>query len=72
MKKSILIGTGIFALGYIVIFLCILIFVGDNNQSAEYSYYYAIVFSILYLSAIVGVSASLILKELKRINAPKK
>lgn len=72
MKKSILIGTGIFALGYIAIFLCILIFVGDNNSPAEYSYYYAIVFSILYLSAVVGVLASLILKELKRINAPKK
>ncbi|MDV3426057.1 MAG: hypothetical protein LIR50_02560 [Bacillota bacterium] len=69
MKKAILIGISIFIFGYLLITLFSSILCGDYP---EYSYYYAIVFSILYLSAVVGVLASLILKELKRINAPKK
>jgi len=36
----------------------------DGGQ-VEYSYYYTIIFSILYLSAIVEISTSLILKELR-------
>lgn len=61
--KSVFIGIGIYILGFILITLCSGIFDSGNVQ---FSYYYAIVFSILYLSAIVGISTSLILKELKR------
>lgn len=63
MKKSILVGIGIYIFGYITIFLCIAIFL--REVEAEFSYYYGIIFAILYLSAVVGISASLILKELK-------
>ena len=63
MLKSIALGIGIFILGFIVATLGSGIF---NSGSAEFSYYYAIIFSILYLCAIVGISTSLILKELKK------
>lgn len=63
MIKSIFIGIGVYIFGFILVTLCSGIF---NSGNAEFSYYYAIVFSILYLSAIVGFSTSLILKELKR------
>jgi hypothetical protein len=61
--KSVVIGIGIYIFGFILVILCSSVF---NSGNAEFSYYYAIVFSILYLSAIVGISTSLILKELKR------
>jgi hypothetical protein len=61
--KSVFIGIGVYIFGFILITLCSSVF---NSGNAEFSYYYAIVFSILYLSAIVGISTSLILKELKR------
>jgi hypothetical protein len=61
--KSVLIGIGVYILGFILVTLCADIF---NSGNVEISYYYAIVFSILYLSAIVGISTSPILKELKR------
>ncbi len=63
MKKSVFIGILVYVFGFILVSLCSKIFDGGK---VEFSYYYAIVFSILYLSAIVGVSTSLILKELKR------
>lgn len=65
MKKSILIGIAIYIFGYFLSTLFASILSGDY---AEYSYFYAIVFSTLYLSAIVGISVSLILKELKNSN----
>ena len=61
--KSVLIGIGVYVFGFILVTLCSSIF---NSGNDEFSYYYAIIFSILYLSAIVGISTSLILKELKR------
>ena len=61
--KSLIVGVGIYILGFILVTLCTSIFSSGN---AEFSYYYAIVFSILYLSSVVGVSTSLILKELRR------
>ena len=63
MKKSVLIGILVYVFGFILVSLCSKIFDGGK---VEFSYYYAIIFSVLYLSAIVGVSTSLILKELRR------
>jgi hypothetical protein len=63
LKKSIFIGVGIYVFGFILVSLCANIF---DSGNVEFSYYYAIVFSILYLSSIVGISTSLILKEFKR------
>lgn len=60
--KSVMIGIGIYILGFIIIVLCADIISGSNS---EISYYYGIIFSILYLSAVVGISTSLILNELK-------
>ena len=61
--KSVFIGIGIYVFGFILVGLCANRF---DSGNVEFSYYYAIIFSILYLSAIVGISTSLILKELKR------
>lgn len=55
-------GIGIYILGFILVVLFTSIF---DSGRVEFSYYYAIVFSILYLSAIVGISTSFILKELR-------
>lgn len=63
LVRSIFIGIGVYIFGFILVILCSSIF---NSGNAEFSYYYAIIFSILYLSAIVGISTSLILKELRR------
>ena len=63
MKKPVLIGILVYVFGFILVSLCSEIFYGGK---IEFSYYYAIIFSVLYLSAIVGVSTSLILKELRR------
>lgn len=64
MKKSIIIGVSIYILGFILVVFSSSII---NSGNAEYSYYYGIIFSILYLSSIVGISTSIILRELKRI-----
>jgi vacuolar-type H+-ATPase subunit I/STV1 len=64
MKKSILIGISLYIFGFIFVIVCTTIFNSDKN--VEHSYYYAIIFSILYLCSIVGVSTSLILKELRK------
>lgn len=60
---SVLIGIGVFIIGFIISstgssFL--------NGDSAEFSYYSAIIFSVLYLSGVVGVATSLILKALEK------
>ncbi len=60
--NSVMLGIGIYILGFIISVLSSGIF--DGGQ-VEFSYYYTIIFSILYLSAIVGISTSLILKELR-------
>lgn len=62
--KSVLIGIGVFIVGFIISII------GSNffdGGSAEFSYYTAIVFSVLYLSGVVGVATSLILKALEKI-----
>lgn len=64
MKKLILIGSSIYILGYILVVFSSSIV---DSGVVENSYYYGIIFSILYLSAIVGVSTLLILKELRKI-----
>lgn len=61
--KSLLVGIGIYILGFFLTASCASLF---DSGNAEYSYYYAIVFSILYLCATVSVCASLILNELKK------
>lgn len=38
----------------------------NSNSDVVFSYYYGIIFSILYLSAVVGISTCLILRELKK------
>lgn len=66
--KSVLIGIGIFIMGFIISIA------GSNffdGGSAEFSYYTAIVFSILYLSGVVGVATSLILKVLEKNHKDK-
>ena len=60
---SVLIGIGVFIIGFIISstgssFL--------NGGSAEFSYYSAIIFSVLYLSGGRGVATSLILKALEK------
>ena len=59
--KSIIIGLLIYVLGFILVLLSTSIFGGEG----EAVYYNAIIFSILYLSAIIGISTSLILNEIK-------
>ena len=38
----------------------------NSNSDVVFSYYYCIIFSILYLSAVVGISACLIIRELRK------
>lgn len=40
----------------------------NSNSDVVFSYYYGIIFSILYLSAVVGISTCLILRELRKNN----
>jgi hypothetical protein len=63
MGKSIMIGIGVFVLGFVVSVLLSLVFYSGDT---EHSYYYAIIFSTLYLSAIVAISTSLMITELKK------
>lgn len=62
MKKPILIGIGIFILGFIIS-----AFFGNlfSSGDVEHSYLSGIIFSILYLSSVIGISTTLILKEIK-------
>ncbi|NNU78579.1 hypothetical protein [Clostridium estertheticum] len=62
MKKIILVGTGIFILGFIVSGFCGNLF---SSGDVEHSYLNGIIFSILYLSSVIGISTTLILKEIK-------
>lgn len=57
-----MLGIGIYILGFIIT----VISAGIFDTTGQSSYYYRIIFSILYLSAIVGVSTSLILRELRK------
>lgn len=64
--KQVILGAGIYILGFILVSLCSNFFAGNN---VEHSYYYGIIFSILYLATIVGISTDLILKKVeKRLN----
>lgn len=57
-----MLGIGIYILGFIIT----VISAGIFDTTGQSSNYYGIIFSILYLSAIVGVSTSLILRELRK------
>lgn len=60
--KNILMGIGVFVFGFVLVTLCSSIFESGN---VEFSYYYGITFSVLYLSAIMAISTSLIIKEIR-------
>lgn len=57
-----ILGICIYILGFIISVFSTSFF--DGGQ-IEFSYYYGIMFSILYLSAVVGISTALILKVLR-------
>lgn len=57
MLRRILIGLGVYLAGFIVVGLTVSIF----NDSPQFSFMRAIVFLILYLSAVIAVCASFVL-----------
>lgn len=59
---SILIGIGVFIIGLIISTIGSSFF---NGGSAEFSYYSAIEFSVLYLSGVIGIATSLIIKTIE-------
>jgi len=62
MKKSILIGIGIYILGFLTTGVLGNLF---SSGDVEHSYLLGITFAILYVSSVIGISTSLILKEMK-------
>lgn len=58
MKRAVEIGISIYILGFIIVGVSSNFFHSDTTE--------LIICSILYLSAIVGISTSLILHELRR------
>lgn len=62
---SIVKGVGTFIIGFFIISYASNFFASGN---VEHSYYYSITFSILFLAAIVVISASEILKAIKGKN----
>lgn len=64
MLDLIIKGIGIYIGGFILAIISTSVFV--SNSDIVFSYYYSIIFSILYLSAVVGISICLILKELRK------
>lgn len=63
MKKPLLLGIGVYILGFIIVTISVFIF---GRNKVEYSYYYAIIYSILYLSSIVTISTYNIINEIRR------
>ena len=61
--KALWLGVGIYVLGFFVVALSANIW-SNPASPPEFGYYYAIVFSALYLAAVVGISTSLIIKKL--------
>lgn len=62
--KNIFIGIGIYILGFIIAIISSSFW---DSGNVEYSYYYGIIFSVLYLASVVGVCTSLIIKHIKEI-----
>jgi hypothetical protein len=62
MRRSILIGIAIYILGFLTS-----VYLGNifSNGDVNHSYFAASIFSVLYLSSIVAISASLILGEIR-------
>lgn len=59
--KSFLIGVAVYIFGFILVLICSNLF----DSKDQYAYYYAIIFSILYLCSVIGISTSLILNQIK-------
>ena len=59
MLKSMLIGLGVYLVGFILVGLTGSIY----NGSSQYSSLRAITYSILYLAAVIAVCTSLIVKK---------
>lgn len=57
-------GIGIYIGGFILAVISTNLI--NSNSDVVFSYYYCIIFSILYLSAVVGISTCLILRELRK------
>lgn len=57
-------GIGIYIGGLILVSISANVM--NSNSDIVFSYYYGIIFSILYLSAVVGISTCLIINELRK------
>lgn len=57
-------GIGIYIGGFILVSISANVM--NSNSDIIFSYYYGIIFSILYLSAVVGISTCLIINELRK------
>lgn len=62
--KYILIGIGIYVLGFLIATSCSNFFTNE----ILYSYLYGIFFAILFLASVVGVSTAIILNEIRKKN----
>lgn len=63
MGKSIIIGIAVFVLGFL---LSVLLGNAFSNGIAENSYYYGIIFSVLYLSSILAISTTVLIEEIRK------
>lgn len=59
MRNSILIGIGVFILGFFISVLSV------HDPSQDYCFFNGIIMAILYLAGVGAVCTSLILKEMK-------
>ena len=64
MLKDILFGFLVFVVGFIILGLFASIFDGGKP---EFSYFYGIIFSVLYLSSIVAICFRKLLRKLDEI-----
>ena len=62
MLKSMLIGFGVYLVGFILVGLTVSIY----NGTPQFSFYRAITYSILYLAAVIAVCASLVIKNMNK------
>lgn len=60
MVKNLLIGLGVYLLGFIVVALSVSLF----NGSPQFSYLRAISFAILYLASVIAICSTIIMKKL--------
>ena len=65
--KLFLQGLGIFIFGF---FLAVILaaLLSSNSGNSDYSYFYGIIFSILYLAGVVWIAAGWIIEAIKNKN----